>query len=145
MESLKTIVLATDFSDQSAKAEALAVDLAVSCQATLHVVHGIEPIMGVEDEDSAEFEEFYHRLIERAEAEMEDRSAGWASRQLIVKQHVQIGPRWKVVLEVADQEEADLVVLGRRTYTSGKRVPLGTTSQKVFYGCSRPVMLIPHE
>lgn len=145
MQPLQTIVLASDFSDQSRGAEEYARMLAQKCGATLNVVHAIEPIMGVEDEDSHEFEEFYRRLIDRAEHEVEARIAAWGDR-LIVKQHIRIGPRWKTVLEVADEENADLVVLGRRSYTSSnKRAPIGTTSQKVFFGASRPVLFVPTE
>jgi nucleotide-binding universal stress UspA family protein len=143
MAPVKTIVLATDFSEQSRAAEQHAIELARRCEATLHIVHGIEPIMGVEDEDSSEFDDFYQRLIDRAEAEMEKRIEAFDVHNLTVKQHIQIGPRWKIVLENAEEESADLIVLGRRSYTSDRRAPLGTTSQKIFYGSPRPVLFVP--
>lgn len=143
MATVKTIVLATDFSEQSRTAEEQAIKLAQTCEATLHVVHGIEPIMGVEDKDSEEFEDFYQRLIDRAEHEMEKRIEEFGALNLTVKQQIRIGPRWKIVLEHAEEEDADLIVLGRRSYTADRRAPLGTTSQKIFYGSSRPVLFVP--
>lgn len=148
MESFKklhTILVASDFSDRSRSAEAHAVALAEAFGASILLVNAIEPIMGVEkgDVDEDEFDEFYERLQERADSEIEQRLEEWEDRNVIVKHHVQIGHRWQVILEQAEANDVDLVVLGRRTYTPDEKVALGTTSQKVFFGSSRPVLFVP--
>ncbi|MEZ4460209.1 MAG: universal stress protein [bacterium] len=140
---INAILLATDFSDRSEAAEKYAVTLASQANAALHVVTAIEPIMGIEDgdEDAAEFEEFYAKLIRRAERELEKRLHLWTEMQMIVKHHIQLGHRWRVIVETAEAENVDLLVLGRR-HTSSPTV-LGTTSQKVFLGSQRPVLFVP--
>jgi nucleotide-binding universal stress UspA family protein len=144
---LRTVLVASDFSDRSRLAEAHALALAEAFGASLLLVNAIEPIMGVDegDVDADEFDEFYERLQERADSEIEKRLGEWEGRNVIVKHHVQIGHRWQVILEQAEAHDVDLVVLGRRTYAPDQKVVLGTTSQKVFFGSSRPVLFVPGE
>ena len=147
IQPIRSILLATDFSDRSAAAESYAVAMAAGFSAVLHVVSAIEPIMGLEpgDEDAAEFEEFYRRLASRADREIEARLASWTEINLIVKHHVEIGPRWKVIVEHAIREKVDLVVLGRGPSKDRRTGHLGTTSQKVFFTCPSPVMFVPQD
>ena len=52
--------------------------------------------------------------------------------------------RWAVAVAVvvADQEEADLLVLGTHPMDEGDR-PRGSTSQRVSWFSRRPVLLVP--
>lgn len=141
---IHSILLATDFSERSAKAEAYAVEMAIQSRAALHVVTAIEPIMGVEagDEDAAEFKEFYDKLIRRAETELEARLGRWTSEhQMVVRHHIHLGHRWQVVVEASETHDVDLVVLGKRPLSAD--MAFGTTSQKVFLACKRPVLFVP--
>ena len=146
VKPLGAILLATDFSERSADAEAMAVSLAEMSQGVLYLVNAIEPIIGVEpgDEDAAEFEEFYKRLMARADEEAERRIEQWKAKNLVVKYHVEIGPRWKVVVKEAEKAEVDLIVMGRGRH-SADEVLLGTTSQKVFFASNRPVVFVPQK
>lgn len=140
---ISSVLVATDFSDRSAAAERMAVLLATQSRAALHVVTAIEPIIGVEhgDEDAAEFADFYQKLIQRAESELQVRLAAWSEKKMVVKHHIEIGPRWRVILQTAEAQNAGLIVLGRRHYSSES--PLGTTSHKVFLGSQYPVLFVP--
>lgn len=140
---LKRILLATDFNARSDAAETFAVELAAKFNAALFLVSVIEPIMGLEkdDVDAEEFAQFYRKLMGRAETELERRLERWASHRLVVRHHVAVGPRWKVILEQATEHDVNLLVLGRRPYDVS--TPLGTTSHKVFVGARCPVLLVP--
>lgn len=144
LEGISTILLATDFSEACRLAERRARELAQRFGASLVVVHGIEPIMGVDADDVDELDEFYRTLLDRAEEQMERRLARYAEANLLVKQHIRIGPRWRVVLEIADEEGVDVIVIGRRAASEGD-APVGTTSEKVFLGSARPVLFVPVE
>lgn len=145
--TIDVVLLATDFSERSRAAEDYALDFAAARGAAIHIVNAIEPIIGLKpsDEDASEFEEFYDKLVARSEQQVEVRIERWSELNLIVQHHVQIGPRWQVILECADRVGADLIVLGRRSYTAEEQISLGTTSQKVFFGSSRPVLCVPAE
>lgn len=139
-----TILLATDFSSRSEEAQAHALRLAIDGASDLLLVHAIEPIIGLDEHaDSEEFDEFYGRLLKRAETEIDKRLEAWHDHHLIVRHHVEIGHRWQVILERADVENVDIIVMGRRMYHPGQPVPLGTTSQKIFFGTKRPVLFVP--
>lgn len=142
---LQTILVASDFSERSRAAEMHALALAEAFGASLLLINAIEPIMGVDegDVDADEFDDFYERLQNRADAEIESRLTTWEERNVIVKHNVQIGHRWQVILEQADEHDVDLIVLGRRTFEPDQKLVLGTTSQKVFFGSSRPVLFVP--
>lgn len=142
---IDTILLATDYSARSAAAERYAVEIAAKFGSVLHVVSAIEPIVGVgvNDEDRSEFDEFYRKLIERSERELESRITEWSKRKILVRQHVSVGQRWRVVLETANQIQADMIVMGRRRYDA--TTSLGTTSHKVFVAAVCPVLLVPGE
>ncbi len=146
-QTIDAVMLATDFSERSAAAERLALEMAVARGAALHIVNAIEPIMGVDDQDeeAAEFEDFYEKLLQRADREVEKRIEAWQEHNIIVRHHVQIGPRWRVILDYAESANVDVLVLGRRSYEVGDKMSFGTTSQKVFFGSSRPVLFVPSE
>lgn len=143
---VQSIVVATDFSERSTKAEAYAFSMAERFGAALVFVHGIEPILGTEDDDgSKEFEDFYERLRSKARGQLASRVERARSLGIQARAHVEVGPRWGIVLERAEVEDADLIIIGRRSYVDGGPVALGTTSQRVYFGSQRPVLIVPIE
>src|SRR5690554_8052699 len=111
---IQSILVATDFSERSAKAEAFAFSMAERFGATLIFVHGIEPILGIDDDEgSDEFEDFYERLRVNARDELRalvERAHGLGVQS---RAHVEVGTRWSTVLERAEVEDADLIIIGR--------------------------------
>jgi nucleotide-binding universal stress UspA family protein len=139
------ILLATDFGRRSAGAENHALKLAESFDSKLLLVHAIEPIGDLDDEDeqNQELREFYSRLEEQAENHMRERSAEYDEQGIVSEHYIEIGYRWQVILDLAEELQVDLVVLGRRSYEGRESISLGTTSQKVYFACNRPVLLVP--
>ena len=142
---INRILLATDFGRRSAAAEQHALKLAESFDSRVHLVHAIEPIGDLHDdeEQNGELREFYARLEENAEQQMRERSAEYDEQGIVSEHHIEIGYRWQVILDLAEEQGVDLVVLGRRSYTDRETISLGTTSQKVYFACNRPVLLVP--
>lgn len=145
-ELLQSIVVATDFSARSEKAELYASTLARKFGATLIFVHAIEAILSSNDDDGHdEFKDFYARLTRNARERLEERLREAHRRGIEARYHVEVGARWQIVLERAEVEEADLIVIGRRAYQERGNVPLGTTSQRVYFSSRRPVLIVPLE
>ncbi|MFU8805995.1 MAG: universal stress protein [Bradymonadaceae bacterium] len=143
---IQAILVATDFSDRSMKAETFAFSMAERFGATLVFVHGIEPILGTDDGDeNDDFEEFYERLRVKAREQLRERVERARLQGLQARFHVEVGPRWGIILERAEVEDADMIVIGRRSYTEGGPISLGTTSQRVYFGSHRPVFIVPLE
>jgi nucleotide-binding universal stress UspA family protein len=149
MQNLDTdinrILLATDFGRRTSGAENHAVKLAENFDSRLLLVHAIEPIGDLDDEEEqgGEIREFYDRLEEQAERQMRERSATYDEQGIVSEHHIEIGYRWRVILDLAEEHQVDLVVLGRRSYSDRETISLGTTSQKVYFACNRPVLLVP--
>jgi nucleotide-binding universal stress UspA family protein len=141
---IESIVVATDFSERSARAEAFAFSMAERFGAAVVFVHGIEPILGTDGDDGgSEFDEFYGRLRAKARDQLDVRIERAKALGLTARAHVELGPRWRVVLERAEVEDADIIIIGRRSYVDGGPVALGTTSQRVYFGSQRPVLIVP--
>ncbi len=140
---LQTIVVATDFSERSDDAVEHALVMASKFGASVVFVHGIEKIADEADDDSGELAEFYERLAARAHVKVEVQIARASALGVTARSAIVVGARWRVILDCADTENADLIIVGRRSYADQESLPVGTTSQRVFFASQRPVMMVP--
>lgn len=136
---MRVVLVATDFSEVSERAEGRAGELARSMEARLHLVHVVEPIDDPEQADE-ETREFHRSLEVRASRLLQERIGQWTG--LSVTYSVVLGHRPQSILRVADQEEADVLVLGTHPVGEGEQ-PRGSTSQRVSWFSRRPVLLVP--
>lgn len=135
---LSKLLLATAFDPLSERAADHALTLAKATGANCTIVHAIEPI----DADGAEVEAFYSGLEEKAREQIEAVAARFHEADVPCTTSVQVGRRWEVILETAEAESADLIVLGSRPTIDGDRAHLGTTSHQVFFAARRPLLVI---
>ncbi len=140
---LKTIVVATDFSERTDGAVEHALEMAKKFGASVVFVHGIEKIADLSEDASGELTEFYERLAARAHVKVEVQIARASALGVTARSSITVGARWRVILDCADHEDADLIVVGRRSYADQESLPVGTTSQRVFFASQRPVLMVP--
>jgi nucleotide-binding universal stress UspA family protein len=50
---------------------------------------------------------------------------------------------WRTILDVADQEDASLIVVGTHGTTAVRDAPLGSVSDGVLHHSLRPVLVVP--
>ena len=136
---MRVVLLATDFSELSERAEERARELAHALEARLHLVHVVEPIDNPEEADE-DTRDFHRSLQERASQKLQQRAERMNGQS--VSYSVVLGHRPQSILRAADQQGADLVVLGTHPMEEGE-TPRGTTSQRVSWYCRRPVLLVP--
>ena len=55
---------------------------------------------------------------------------------------IEMDKRWQAVVQTADAEDVDLIVLGGHAIHEDGKVYLGTTSHKVFFSTNRPLMVV---
>lgn len=124
---ISTIVVGTDGSQTARRAVALAADLARRLGATLHVVHGYhapavlegagQGVAGAVTATSAMWRQMGEAVVDEALADA-------ALEGVRVTGHSLPGGAWQAVVAVADQVDADLVVVGNRGMRgSGESVP----------------------
>lgn len=132
------ILFGTDFTKDAIEAEKEVVDLASAMGASVLALHAIEPIDP--GGDQAPFEEFYSSLRAAAEEKLAAVARRMADRRVTCDVKVTIGARWKEIVEQAEEESADLIVLGSRPRS--EPLSTGSTSHKVFWTCGVPVLFV---
>lgn len=137
---MRTILVGTDFSENSDRAFDKACEIAQHMGERVHLLHVVEPVDDPDSQDP-ETQEFYAALTSRSEARLAAEQAA-NTRPVQVTCSVEIGPRVPTLLRVAEELQADLLVMGSQPWTEDTPPRLGV-SQKVALTCPRPVMLVP--
>jgi nucleotide-binding universal stress UspA family protein len=141
------ILVATDGSETAHAALRRAVELAVGLRARLHIVSAYEPVsdprtggeqvaapadvqraIGPHDDVVA--------LLERARAEAID--AGVASVETFARQ----GDAADAIVDVAEEQRCDLIVVGNKGMTGAKRFLLGSVPNKVSHHAPCSVLIV---
>jgi len=134
----RTIVAAIDFSDASRVALVLAARLARHCRSALHVLHADHPLLDVAADRAGidlarETHEELKRFIAAAAPAVE------CSPQL----HVIAGAAVDVILNVAHQHQADLIVVGARGMSGAQQLVFGSTTEGLLRRADVSVLVGP--
>jgi len=133
---MEKILFATDLSVRSDRALDRALLLAADRRAILHILHVVEKDPHL---PNTYVQRDIAKAIERLESEMEDLfGSGWVTP---IHQVVEGEPVAKIV-DIADQLDADLIVMGLSRDFSTETLFLGTTADKVIAKSRRPVLIV---
>ena len=155
---IKKILYATDLSKNSAYAFFFAVDMAKKHNASIVILHSIEPIrqsiyveggMGVEavlkkakkQEQEMDIEEIKERLQDFCQKT--ETQIGSPCVQLVSKILVPLGHPVEEILKAADDEGCDAIVLGTHGKGFLKQTFLGSVAGSVLERIRKPVFIIP--
>lgn len=140
MASYKHIIAGLDLSEESPQVLTKAVDLAQTCGATLSIAHVIEPLTFAYGGDMpVDLSEVQEQLQLKAEQELQ-RLAGLAQYP-IQGEHVLVGQPATELHYLANQEDADLIIVGSHG-RKGFALLLGSTSNSVLHGASCDVLAV---
>jgi nucleotide-binding universal stress UspA family protein len=138
------ILAPTDFSDYSKQAVASALELAKKFGAKLSVLHVIElppyPVEGyVPPSLNATFLEDLERQAsqELAQVAPEAESAG-----VEVVRQVAVGSPYQKIIDTAEAEQVDLIVMATAGRTGFSRLIMGSIAERVVRAASCPVLTI---
>lgn len=141
---IKKVLFPTDFSKCSEAAGGYALDLARRYGArlyVLHVVYDIEQAAGWYV-SHIDYEEIYAQMRASAEKEIkrirDEQFAGYADVETAVLR----GVPYEEVLRFAEEQGADLVVMGSHGRKGLDRVVFGSTASKVVKGARCPVLTV---
>lgn len=142
--TLRTLVAATDFSETAAAALEWAAEVARPHGARIELVHALT--LPAPPTDLIPPGPAFEEEVERGARErLEQAAAELRSRGLEVTAHLLSGLPSQMILELAEERAADLVVLGTRGLTGLRHLLLGSTSQRVIQRCHRPVLTVHPE
>ena len=141
----RRIVCPVDFSPASLAALSRALRLAEESCAELHVLHVVEwlaeedPTAHIAGFDVPEFRGYLRRDAEARLAKLvPDEARDWCKPHEIVSG----GRPWREILRVADEQHADLVVMGVRGRNPIDLALFGSTTHHVVRGARCPVLVV---
>jgi nucleotide-binding universal stress UspA family protein len=137
------IVAAVDFSDVSMRALAHAVSLAEEADAHLtvmHVIHVPEQIaLWLERGDAVSP---IREMTAAAERRLKSAVADTIRAYCHVADRVEVGEPYREILRLADEQRADLIVLGAHGQGVVERMFVGSTTQQVVRHAACPVLTV---
>jgi len=136
----KTILIATDGSADGDRALALATSMTVETQSRIVVVHVVELVGGKGG--------VYPRAADEDDLESTIRAqvAGMQSDGVhaeVVVESVRLGGPARVIAQVADSVNADLIVVGSKGRAAVSEVLLGSVPLRLLHIAHRPVLVVP--
>lgn len=142
----KSVVVGTDGSDTATQAVHQAVDLAKAVGATLELVSAYEPVpaqrLQQERRDAPEDLQWAISPREDVDATLEAAAAIAREAGLSVNIYARQGDPADAILDVAEEQEADLIVVGNKGMTGAKRFLLGSVPNKVSHHAPCSVLII---
>ncbi len=142
----KSIVVGTDGSDTATQAVRQAVDLARSVGAKLDIVSAYEPVssqrLNEERRDAPEDLQWAINPREDVDQTLEDAAEIARAAGVKVDVYPRQGDPADAVLDVAEEREADLVVVGNKGMTGAKRFLLGSVPSKISHHAPCSVLII---
>jgi nucleotide-binding universal stress UspA family protein len=142
----KAIVVGTDGSDTATQAVRQAVDLAHAVGATLALVSAYEPVPAqrLSEERRAAPEDLQWAISPREDVDATLEAAAKIAREqgVSVSVYPRQGDPADAILDVAEEQEADLVIVGNKGMTGAKRFLLGSVPNKVSHHAPCSVLII---
>jgi nucleotide-binding universal stress UspA family protein len=143
MSRFRKILVPIDFSDHSSAALDLAIELAGTYGATLHLLHCYPIDPGAISPYGIVIPEGFDREVREAAG---DQLARWADKaaaaKIPVEQHLSSMFPAEVIARTADEIGADLVVMGTRGLSGLKHVLLGSIAERVLRLAHCPVLTV---
>jgi nucleotide-binding universal stress UspA family protein len=140
---MKAIVVGTDGSDTAAQALHEAGDLAKSTGAKLHIVSAYVPAAGIHTSGSGSARENWMVGPDVQVDSVLAQAAGAMHAQGIeAESHARKGDPADALLNVADEQDADLIVVGNRGMAGAKRFLLGSVPDKISHHAPCSVLIV---
>jgi nucleotide-binding universal stress UspA family protein len=142
----KSIVVGTDGSETATQAVRQAVDLASAVGASLELVSAYEPVpsqrLRQEKLEAPEDLQWAINPREDVDATLEAAAAEARAKGVTVNTYARQGDPADAILDVAEEREADLVIVGNKGMTGAKRFLLGSVPNKVSHHAPCSVLII---
>lgn len=146
MKDIKKIVCPTDFSEASYEAVRMANDLAERFAAELIVIHVVQPVTPLPDVEMTRsfdinaYEEQLRKSMEKKLAEVVRRMVPETIR--VQSRTLCCGDAAKAICDLAESENADLIVIATHGMTGWRHYAQGSVAQKVIQHTAHPVLLV---
>jgi nucleotide-binding universal stress UspA family protein len=142
----KSIVVGTDGSQTANQAVRQAVELASSINAKLELVSAYEPVSGQRlREERTEVPDDVQWMVnprEDVDATLKEAAEQAKEAGVAVETYARQGDPADAILDVAEEQGADLIIVGNKGMTGAKRFLLGSVPNKVSHHAPCSVLII---
>jgi nucleotide-binding universal stress UspA family protein len=142
----RSIVVGTDGSETASEAVRQATELASAIGATIHLVSAFEPVgtqrLREERVQAPEDLQWMVNAREDVDATLKDAAEKIKEAGVDVDTFARQGDPADAILDVAEEKNADLIVVGNKGMTGAKRFLLGSVPNKVSHHAPSSVMII---
>ncbi|HZU82443.1 MAG TPA: universal stress protein [Polyangiaceae bacterium] len=144
MTAFSRVLVATDFTDTSDRALDWAIELAARVGGRVTLMHAYEiPILGFPDGALIATAELASRIADGARAALEGSVDQHRGRGVPIDPMLCEGVAWEEINRVADELDADVVVIGTHGRKGLARALLGSVAERVIRTARHPVVAIP--
>ena len=142
----RAIVVGTDGSQTAGEAVREAIELAKAVGATIDLVSAYEPVsnqrLREESRQAPEDLQWAINAREDVEATLRDAAERIEGAGVIVTTYAREGDPADAILDVAEEQGSDLIVVGNKGMTGAKRFLLGSVPNKVSHHAPCSVLII---
>ena len=142
----ESIVVGTDGSTTAKEAVRQATELAKTVDATVHLVSAYEPVSESRLRDERQQvpadAQWIVNAREDVDATLKEAGAALEEQGLKIERYAREGDPADAILDVAEEQTADLIVVGNKGMTGAKRFLLGSVPNKVSHHAPCSVMII---
>jgi nucleotide-binding universal stress UspA family protein len=143
MKTPRIVLVPTDFGDASTTALDHAVSLVEGTEARIYVLYAFElPIVGFPDGVLVATAELTSRIVNAAQKGLDDAVARYAGRKVVITTLLKQGDARRVILEVADELDADLICIGTHGRRGVARALIGSVAEMVVRASPVPVLTV---
>ena len=141
-----SIVVGTDGSTTAQEAVRQAIELAKAVDATIHLVSAYEPVpenrLSHERQQVPEDAQWMVNAREDVDAALKQSAEALEDEGMNVQRYAREGDPADAILDVAEETNADLIVVGNKGMTGAKRFLLGSVPNKVSHHAPCSVLII---
>lgn len=139
---MKTIIAALDGSDPALHAATKAAEMARALGARLVLASVVTPVFIPMEAGAIDIAAIEDAMAKDAEGQLTKAAATLQSPGLKIDRKVLRGTTVECLIELAQKEQADLVVVGSHGRGAVQRALLGSVSSRLVHQCPRPVLVV---
>lgn len=144
--TINNILVPIDYSDTSSNALGYVINLSHSYQATIHLLHIIDPDTYLSiNENGIELDLSQENIIQREKRKLAKIAGNIAEKErIVVHFHCVVGQVVQEIIQVADEISADMIAMGTHGLSGIKSFFMGTNAFEVSKKSPCPVLTIPN-
>ena len=140
--SFRRILVATDFAESAERALACAVQLARRHGAELVLLHVYLDLPAYPEITAGQVEAIYEEQRRWIESALERRARSARSEGLLARALLRTGPAASTIVATANDEGADLLVVGTHSRSGLDRLIVGSVAERVVRLATCPVLVV---